>query len=367
MNLSCTQENLYKGLSIVGRTVSVDSALPVLSNVLLKAEKGRLQLSATNLEIGITAVIGAKVEEEGAFTVPARLLTDYVSSLPHGTVDVQLKKNVLHLRLGEYVANIKGMHADEFPLIPTIKHDSVLKCDAQELRNSIGKVAFAATADESRPEISGVLMEKEGENLVLVATDSYRLARKTVRGAAFSKEEFSIIVPAKTMLELHRIIDDSQSKVECSVSENQILFTFDDVELISRLIEGQYPDYKQVIAIEEHAEITVNPKEFLEAVKITSLFSKSGANDIKVEFDPAGKELILSAVSDQVGDNVSRVGAQVKGKPGAVVFNYRFLSDGISNVGQEEMVFRVGAGNGRSIVSSKKDTNYEYIIMPIKQ
>jgi len=367
MKLSCTQENLNRGLSIVGRTVSSDNALPVLSNVLLRAEKGRLQLSATDLEIGVVCVIGCRIDEDGAITVPARLLTEYVSSLPEGTIEIELKKQDLHLSLGEYKATIKGVDAEEFPLIPKIAEEPVMEIEAPQLRDAIGKVVFATTADESRPEIAGVFMREKDGALYVVATDSYRLAEKRVDGVAMLKKAHDIIIPAKTLQEVYRILDGVTEKVRISLSENQILFTTTEIELISRLIEGQYPDYEQIMPRKHETEITLDGREFLKTIKITSLFSRSGANDIKFEFDPETDEMVLLAVSDQVGENISRFKVKTTGSKGSIVFNYRYLIDGINNMRGGAIVLEVGADNAPTLMKVAGTDDYRYIIMPIKQ
>lgn len=367
MKLSCTQENLNRGLFIVGKTVSSDNALPVLSNVLLRAEKGRLQLSATDLEIGVVCVINCKIDTEGAITVPARLLTEYVSSLPGGIIDMELKKHDLHLALGEYTATIKGVDAEEFPLIPKVASETVVEIDAESFRDAISKVVFATTADESRPEIAGVFMREKDESLYLVATDSYRLAEKKIQGAKFLKKFQDVILPAKTLQELHRILDGVDEPVKVAIAENQVLFTCTEIELISRLIEGQYPDYEQIMPKNNNTRVEIDAKDFLKTIKITSLFSRSGANDIRLEYDPASDELALLAVSDQVGENTSRVKAKTTGEKGAIVFNYRYLIDGISNMREGAVTVGIGTESSPTLLLPEGKDDYRYVIMPIKQ
>lgn len=367
MKLSCTQENLQQGLSIVGRTVSSDNALPVLSNVLLKTKKGSLQLSATDLEIGVTCIVRCKVEEEGSITIPARLLTEYITSLPEGNVEIELKKNNLHLSLGEYKANIKGVDAEEFPLIPRVKQEPQIEVSAEALREAILRVVFAATPDESRPEIAGVLMSQKKDKLVLVATDSYRLAEKKIRDAEFASKIEDIILPAKTLQELARAFEGVTGAVKIAIAENQALFSANGIELVSRLVEGQYPDYKQIIPTSHQTSVIADSKELLKATQITSLFSRTGANDIKIEFLPDKNELVLKAISDQIGDNVSRIKAKITGKKGSIVFNYRYLIDGISNMGNGNVVFEIGMESSPSLLKPEEATDYVYVIMPIKQ
>lgn len=394
MKITCTQENLNQGLSIVSHLASKNINLPVLSNILLKAEGGSLKLSATNLEIGITCDVRGKIEEEGSFTVDSKLLSDYVNLLPNERIDVELKDQNLELKCKNSETKIKGLEASEFPLIPQIDKKNPFLCNCQEFKRAVQQTIFAVSLNESRPEISGVLLSFnsiEPNKLVLAATDSYRLAEKRINLKKGSEEKFDIIVPARTLQEILRTLSafkdtiNVPEDIEIYISENQILFVYDQVELISRLVEGQYPDYKQIIPQEFKTQAVLSVEELVKAVKTTSLFSKSGIYDINLKFTPnsqAGEsgtfgQLVVSASNTQAGENVSKLDANIKGQEDGIVVNYRYLLDGLTNMDSENILVEIIDSNSpcllKPVEASKEGEEFEtksdyfYVIMPIKQ
>ncbi|MFO0702437.1 MAG: DNA polymerase III subunit beta [Candidatus Andersenbacteria bacterium] len=366
MKLACTQENLQRGLSIVGRTVSRSSTLPVLGNVLLKTDTGGLRLTATDLELGVSCIVGGKVEEKGELTVPARLLADYVGQLPKEKVSLAAEGKSLKLNCEERHAQINGIAAEEFPLIPTFETNFSAELPGLALREAIRKVVFAVANDESRPELAGVFVQFEKGRCTLAATDSFRLAEVSLQ-AEGTKDSKSMIVPSKTLAELARIIDD-ESAVSVRASDNQLLLTYRDVELTSRLIEGQYPPYRDIVPNDLATRATLDRGEFLDAVRAAGLFSKTGASDVKIAVDPEHKQLRLQAEASQVGGHEQVLSAAIDGPADNVVFNYRYLLEGLSALGGARVLFETGGSSspGKLTSLSKDDASYVYILMPIK-
>lgn len=367
MKLSCTQENLNKGLSIVSHIASKNISLPILNNVLLKTENGVLKLSTTNLEMGITCDIRSKIEKEGSFTVSAKLLHDYISLLPNERVDIELKNNELELNCKNSKTVIKGIAAAEFPLIPSVSSKDVCRIKTSGFRKALSGVAFAVAFDETRPEISGVYFNFEKDKLIMVATDSYRLAEKAIEVEKPFTENKSVIVPIKTVQELIRILGEGDETITIYINENQILFTFNGVNLVSRIIEGQYPDYKQIIPKEFKTKVTINTQELIKTIKAVSLFCRSGVNDVSLKFLPDKKEVNVSATNIQLGENITRIDGEVEGEENNIVFNYRYLIEGVQNINTEDSVLEINSSMNPGVLKPKDEDNYLYIIMPIKQ
>lgn len=365
MKLACTQENLQRGLNIVGRTVSRSSTLPVLGNVLLKTDTGGLRLTATDLELGVSCLVGGKVDQKGELTIPARLLADYISQLPKERVSLTAEGKTLEVRCEERNAQINGINADEFPLIPKVEASFTATLPAQPLREAIKKVVFAVASDESRPELAGVLVQLEKDQCILAATDSFRLAEAKIKTKS-SKGDKTFIVPAKTLAELARIIDDADEVVQLQASENQVLITYRDVELTSRLIEGQYPPYRDIIPTELPTGATLDRSEFLDAVRAAGLFSKTGAQDVKLGVDADAGQVTLQAQASQIGGHKQVLKATIEGPSDHVVFNYRYLLEGLSALSGSRAVFATGGSSSPGKLTDPRDASYLYILMPIK-
>ncbi len=365
MKFSCTQENLNRGLSVVSHIANKNANLPILGNVLIEASKTGIKLSATNLEVGISCLVRGKVEEEGRTTVPARLFTDYVGLLPNERVDIELVDNDLVVDCRKSHTKIKGMSPDEFPVIPKIETKVANHIRTKEFKKAVSSVVFAVAYDESRPEISGVYTHLENQELTLVSTDSYRLAERKVKLINTVKKEQKVIVPARTYQELMRILEEEKEETKITLNENQILFTVDDVELVSRVIDGQYPDYQQIIPKEQQTKAIINVAEFTKAVKTASLFCKSGINDINLDFEDS--RINIFASNTQVGENKSELEIKLEGQPNQIVFNYRYLLDGLANLETEEAELRLIDSVNPGLLAPIGQTGYLYIIMPIKQ
>ncbi|MFA5134945.1 MAG: DNA polymerase III subunit beta [Patescibacteria group bacterium] len=368
MKVICTQENLSKGLQLVSHVASKNVSLPILSNVLLRAERGGLTLQTTNLELGVTCVVRGKVEQEGSFTVQGKTLNDYINLLPNENVTLELAEQNLKIGCRDSKTVMKGVDATEFPLIPEVEAKYTHGIDAQILKEALDSVAFAVAFDETRPEISGIYFDFSKNTLTVVATDSYRLAEKKVEVKNTSGiDAYHIIVPIKTVQELIRVLGEESGPVEIQSNENQVRFSLNGVNLTSRVIEGQYPDYEQIIPREHQTQATVGTREFTNTIRRASLFCKPGGNDIVLAFSPAKSEILVSATNLQVGESEARQEASIKGGENSIIFNYRFLLDGLQNIKSSEVILELNTNATPGLLKPKSGGDYTYIIMPIKQ
>jgi DNA polymerase-3 subunit beta len=365
MKLSCTQEKLNKALNIVNRIVSPRGTLPVLNNILVKTDNGQLRFSATDLEIGINTWIGAKIDEEGAITIPSRLMSDFVNTNNDETIKLEQKDTTLSLKSAKYEANIKGIEAGEFPLIPDVKKDPQIELNSKDLKVAIDQVAFSAATDETRPVLTGVLLKAKDNELKLVATDSYRLAEKTIKLEKKVSEEINIIIPQRTMHELSRIISSYESKVEIRIGENQIQFNFDEIQLVSRLLEGSFPDYDQIIPKKSETKTTLAITDFANSIKMASYFARESANNIKLRINN-DKNMEVVAVSPQVGDNVSRVNSKTVGKDIEIAFNAKFILDALNVIKSKDVILETTDKTRAGVIRPIKDEGYLYLIMPLR-
>lgn len=371
MRVSCLQENLAKGLSIVSRAVAARSTLPVLGNILLEAKNNELRLAATNLEIGINCWIGAKVEDEGAITVPARLLSEFVNSLPPERIDMELtvRTQTLHLRCARYDANMKGLDAADFPIIPTagtggemdeqveVLEGTRIELETSGLRKMIDQVIFAASGDESRPTLTGVEVSFHPARLTMAATDGYRLSVRSAHlDKPFVDDAITALVPARSLGELGRIIADADTSKPVQVivtqARNQILFqvwgkegrgAFHRVELASQLIDARFPDYRAIIPKTHTTRTVVDTAALLKAVRVAQLFARDNANIVRVAVSPGngGKQegqIRLTATSAEMGDSVNEIDAMVEGTDLEIAFDARFLIDVLSQIDQAQVV-----------------------------
>ena len=365
MKISCTQERLNKGLSIVSRIVGNRTTLPVLSNIHLESKGGVLKLSATDLEIGITTSIGAKVDEEGALTIPARLMSEFVSSNNDENINLVSSGTTLNLTSKRYEANIKGIDPAEYPALPEISKDFLIELTPADFSQAISEVIVACATDDTRPVLSGVYFKFEKDLLYLVATDSYRLAEKKVEvPGSISDKEF--IVPSRTMQEVLRIAStmDNNLKVGISATENQVSFSMGETQIVSRLIEGAFPNYTQIIPTSFKATAEIDLKELSSAVKMASLFARQGGNNIKIKF--TSNELIITSVADQVGDNVSKVSASISAESEEIAFNAKYISDILTVLPEKKLLFEVNDKFSAGVIKPEKAKDFVYIIMPLR-
>lgn len=364
MKLVCTKENLKKGLSVVSRVVGTGNPLQVLNNILIKTDQGRVKLSSTNLEIGVNTWVGGKIEEEGALTVPARLINEYINNLPTDKVTLESQDNTtLKIESDNYHTSIKGLPQEDFPLIPQVTEEPFAKIDSVELRNSLAETVWASAANETQPEISGIFMAFEGDKLRVAATDRYRLAERSAQLLEPVSGSKEVIIPIRTVGELYKILSLGKGQVEIYFSESQVLFKFDETELISRLIDGQYPDYRQIIPKEFKTEVLVAREELIHALRAAALFVPD-SNNINLEVKPEG--LVITAASMNSGENTTQVKAKVTGLDNAAVFNFRYLLDCLNNLSEANVNLKMINDSSPAAVVPEARDNYTYIVMPIK-
>jgi len=373
MKVSCLQENLAKGLSIVGRAVSPRSTLPVLGNVLLATDAGRLKLSATNLEVGINCWIGAKVEEDGAMTVPARTFIDLVGALPPERVDMELivHTQTLNLRAGRSEANVKGIDAQEFPLVPVPEGEGGIPIEPEVLRTAIEQVALAAATDESRPILTGVLAKFEDTQLTLAAADGFRLSVRTIPLPRPVPDPFSIIIPARALTELGRISGEQEEPIVITVTptRNQVLFQLTDIVLVSQLIDGNFPDYRQIIPVDLTTHTVVDTATFLKACKAALIFARDAAHIGRLHITPGSElapgHMTVSATSAETGDDVSEMDASIEGEEIEVAFNVRYLIDVLSVVGTPQVGLDTTTPSSPGVLRPIGDIDFTHVIMPM--
>ncbi len=368
MKLTCSAGNLGQGLQVVSRAVSSRTTLPILNNVLMQTANNGLQLTATNLEIGIRQVIPAEVQEDGGITVPARLLTDFVTSHPDEPLSMSLDKKTqsLNLKSARFDATIRGIDPADFPPVPAGIDGRKVKVDQGGLREAIEQTVIAASTDEGRPVLTGVYVQLDGGKATLAATDGHRLAVKTLAVEAEPADTDTIVVPARALTELGRILKNGGERIDVTVGaqKNQVFFRTGDVELMSRLIEGTYPNYQQVIPAQSTTTITTKTQDLLFITRMVSLFSKDAANVIK--FKAEGGKLTLTANTSEVGQNVADVEAKIEGQDLQVAFNSKYLLDVLAILGTNEVqVGFTGPLNPGLIRPVGKD-DYLYIIMPVR-
>lgn len=365
MEISCTQENLAKGLGIVGRSVGTQSTLPVLNNILIKTDKGRLKLSATDLEVGVHTWVGAKIEKEGAITLPAKILIDYINTNSDKTINLSLKETTVGIRSEHSKANIKGIEASEFPIIPEVKKTQTIEINSSVLANATVKTLVAVALDESRPVLAGIYFKAKGDTLKMVATDSYRLAEQVVKLDKKIEGEASFIIPQKTMAEILRIITDSPNTVIIYPGENQVEFHLGETILVSRLIEGAFPDYEQIMPKVAKTKVLIKASIFANAIKMASLFARESANNIKLKISAPNKISVI-AVSPHVGDNISDIEGTVTGDEVEIAFNAKFIADALGVLKSENIILELASNMSPGVLKAEKDANYLYIIMPLR-
>jgi len=372
MKVSCIKNNLQIGLAITSHLSTKNIQLPILNNVLLVAKNGNIRFTSTNLEIAVSCLIRGKIDEEGEITIPSKLFYDYISLLKEEKINLRNEDSVLYLEAGENRTKINGLPSSDFPLVPAVSAEKVFLIPVDSFREAISQSVFAAANNESRPELSGLLLNFKNNKLTIAATDSYRLVEKKIEVPSELTNETSVIVPAKTILEAHRIFSlfkdfsDSPSEVQISLSENQIVFTYGSTELISRVVEGNFPDYQQIIPQTFQTEARVNRDDLINTVKTASLFSRSGLFDITLVLDPNGS-IKVNAADATRGENSASTKAEVSGIENSVTLNFRYLLDGLQSMETEEVLFKMIDGSNPCLIKPHNKEDHLYIIMPIRQ
>ena len=375
MKLSCLQENLSKGLAVVSRAVATRSTLPVTQNVLISTDQSRLKLSATNLEIAITTWIGASIEDEGAITLPARILTEFVNTLEGDKIDFSLPEGngILSISSGRSKATINGIDAEEFPPIPTVLDGIRAVVNAGVLKKAISRVAFAAATEESRPVLTGVELKIEGNDFSLAAADGFRLAVQKDKLTEPIDGNIEVIIPARTMNELNRLVSDDSEEIEVVMTptRGQILFRSGDIEIVSQLLQGNFPNYQQLLP-EEHSTRSIFDTNALQrAVRSGSIFARDGTNIVRMQLVPPtedddnGKALI-SARSEEVGDNEDVVDAEsLEGEESKIAFNSRYLMDVLAVLDKGNVVLETTTASSPGVFKPVEDDGYTHVVMPM--
>ncbi len=373
MKLSCLQENLNKGLSVVGRAVAARTTLPITNNILLATDQPRLKLVATNLEMAISCWIGAKVEEEGAITVPARLITEFVNSLPSERVDVALSPGTktLGLKCARFEARISGVNAKDFPPIPKVEGGISTKVEVEALRQGISQVVFAAASEESRPVLTGVNAEFNGDLLTLAAADGFRLAVYKLPIATPVSQRTEVIIPARTLAELNRLIGDNEKTVDIMINPNksQALFRLKDIELISQLVQGTFPQYAQLIPQSYNTRVVVDVVEFLRATKTASIFARDGSGIVRLVVTTGSKEtpgkITVSARSEEMGDDVGEIDAIIEGEEAKIAFNGKYLIDVLGVLRESQIALETTNPSSPGVIRPVGVDNYIHVVMPM--
>jgi len=373
MKLTCLQENLNRGLGIVGRAVATKTTLPITNNVLLATDEGRLKLVATNLEMAISCWIGAKIEDEGAITVPARLLTEFVSSLPSDTISVNLspQTKTLGLKCARFEARISGVDAKEFPPIPSVDEGITTSVEVEALRQAINQVVFAAATEESRPVLTGVSTQFEAKTLTLAAADGFRLAVFKLPIAEAIKPKTEVIIPARTLSELNRLITEEEEAVSITLNPNksQVLFRLKNTELVSQLVQGTFPNYAQLIPQSYNTRMIVSVADFLRATKTASIFARDGSGIVRLVITPGGEsspgKMAVSARSEEIGDDVGEIDATVEGADAKIAFNGKYLTDVLNVLRESQVALETTSPSSPGLLRPVGTDNYTHVVMPM--
>jgi DNA polymerase-3 subunit beta len=362
MKLQVTQENLSKALGSVARVASSRGTLPILSNVLLKTVDGRLSIAATNLDIAITHYIGSKVSDEGAITVPARLMQDFVGSLPSGVIELKLEDLKLHIQAEKYNSVINGVSAEDYPVMPAISAGKSWNIPGKLLKQALQQVVIAASSDEARPVLTGVYWHTHEGKLYMVATDSYRLAEKSLINM---KEDVDLLIPASALQDLLRILGDYEDDVVVTHDDQQVLFQVGDVELVTRLIEGKYPDYRKLIPRSFASDATLKKSELTNITKVSSLFARESAGSVTINLDASDQLVSIRSIASQIGENTASASATITNE-GSITLNSRYILDALHALGGEDVQIAFNGKLEPCILADPKAGDYLHVVMPLK-
>ena len=381
MKLTCTQENFKKAIYSTERVVGKQLTLPILENILLETEQGMLKIAATNLEIGVFLKIGAKIEREGTITVPARLLSSFVNNLPSdGNVTLTVEDQTLTIESGASKAQIKGLQAQDFPIIPEMTGSFLFSLNSQEIRDLIPRLSACVSLDSTRPELTGINMVLDKIEIRLATTDSFRLAEavvvpiKTNAQAydSFIEKTSSIIIPLATFLEVMRVITPETQEIKIGIEESQIFFQIDNVRIVSRLINGRYPEYSQIIPQSFATKVVLKKDDVLRAVKMAGIFTSSKSGEVKFSVNALANEVQVQSKVEEVGENQTVLSAEVSGPDQEAVFNPRYMADGLQSCATPLLALLMNSGSSAAVLrtvqgeKNEEMLSFTYIIMPIK-
>ncbi len=370
MKVKVLQENLANSLSTVSRVVGSGTNLPILENILLSAEEKGLIVSATDLETGISVRVPAKVEQKGKLTLPAKKITQFIASLPAENVSLEKKGEKLEVECQNFEATFNGISAEEFPELPSLKNKKklenveVFKMDSAVFISAIEKVVFAAAVDESRPVLNGVRISSEENGLQMVATDGYRLSIETIKMEDKIRLP-ELLVPGKALKELIRIFpSDKEFKIALTSRENQVIFEFEDIEIVTRLIEGEFPQFEKIIPEEGKTKVVIDKEPLERAIRATAIFARESANIMKMESDE--QKIYISSNAAQVGKNKIEIEVEKEGPEFEIAFNWRFLQDFLNIIESEKVNFEFSGSLKPGIFRSQKDKDFLHVIMPVR-
>lgn len=365
MELTVTQENLTKALGAVSRVASTKTQLPILNNILLRTDGSRLLIAATNLEIASTQYIGAKIVSHGSITIPARLVSEFVASLPKGSVDLKVTNDKLSITSGRYNSVVNGVVADEFPELPTIDESSSIQYSitAEDFKQAVSQTIITTSNDTTRPVLTGVYWHSFEGSLYLAATDGYRLSERRL---VETGSEVSAIIPTQTLQEALRLIVDGVEEVEVLFDETQVRFRLNESEIVSRLIDGNFPDYRQLIPKAMTTSGVIARDDFVRITKIAGLFARDSGGSITLTLDAAGNSISIHSIASELGENTSEATAEVTAD-GVITLNSRYVSDALSVIDGDKIEFSFNGKMSPSVLKSvNKDVNYYHVIMPLK-
>lgn len=374
MKLTCTKENLSQTLALVGGIAGKNVNLPILGNILIRADGQKTELVATNLELAIVATLRSVVEEPGTFTVPARTITDFVNLLSGEKIEMELVGNELSVTCERSTTKIKGAPADDFPVVPAISDGKGYLVSAEDLKSGLSQVIPALARNDIRPELSGVFcgFNLNGEKkLVLAATDSYRLAEKKVK-LLQGEEEFKAILPGRTASEIVHLlalagVENNENGVRIMLNTNQVVLNYSNIQLVSRLVDGQYPDYTQIIPKSYVTTTSFSTGTMTKEIKAAALFTTTGVNAVSFQLDKAASNVVVSSTSTQTGEYKSQLEAQIEGDNNSILLNHRYLLDGLNNIKTANTTFKMINADSPCLFTPQEDESYVYIVMPIRQ
>ena len=362
MIITINQKKLKESLMVTEKIISHNLVLPILQNIVLKTEQGRVKILSTNLEIGVNCWLGAKIEEEGEVAIPAKIFTNFVNNIESEQITITTKDNIAFIDAENFKTKIIGFTAKDFPIIPKSKTTPFVYLEAEQLGLLIGAVLESASLSETRPELAGVLVKFFSSKIESVATDSFRLAEQTVTYEG-GQEEQSVIIPKNTAQEILRVLGIKSGKVAIAISENQIFFTMGDVEVVSRLIDGHYPDYKRVFPEKAVAKALLSKESLEKSIRLASVFTSQIA-DIKIQ---AGKEgLKIFAKNSDKGEVDLMVPGALKGEAFKVTVNYRYVLDGLKNISTEKVVMEFTGEDSPLVMRPEGKSDFVYLIMPLR-
>lgn len=362
MKLTVTQENLSRALNTVSRIASSRGSLPILSNVLLKTVNNQLLVEATNLDVAISETIGAKIKTEGSITVPARLMQDYVSSLPASTLKLEVKDSKLNISTEHHNSTVNGTPSDDFPEMPVIDKGDRIEIAGNEFKLALQQVLFAASSDEARPVLTGLYLHSNEGKLYAVATDSYRLAEKSITKI---DKDVSLLIPASSLQDVLRVMRDDNTQVSIQYDEQQARFSVGSVELITRLIEGNYPDYRRLLPKSSETTASLKLSDLQEITKVSSLFAREAAGGVTVTIDEENQDVSIRSIASQVGENTATADAKVEGEA-VITMNSRYILDALSAFDGESVQLNVNGKLDPCLLTDPDNDDYLHVVMPVK-